>query len=505
MRVLLLTLLCVSCFITANAQDPLPFDSWPDHARTWANWVLGHMGDDWKNPAVEPDNYGVRGTAFCAAGLALRGRTEDLPRMARMVEGLLANQYDAPGTAWHGTYKRRAHEPDPPATRWREWIDYDPNWREFVGTSLILVRETVGSQLDPALIARLDHSLRLACEGAYARNVRWHYSNISIMSAYLLAWGGRHFEAPEWTERANHLAEEIFAESEKNSTLWEFNSPTYGGVDFFGLGLWRRLPVNEGMKRMGEAMNGALWHDVARFYHADLGNLCGPYDRSYGMNMQHYFAITGIAIDLATGTRGAMPELGEKASKAGELAYLPLLAALDMTPPEDVLPHLHAFQGPRQFSRTIVEGNDARVAHAWLENNWMAGIETNARGARISDQYHPITAHWRNAAGDLCWLRLIGDVSMIVALDGETRLAANVTLRFADKDTHLTFEVRVPGATLNSFAQDAWTFDGMTVNLKPGVFAQETTQDGPTFHVHLTPTREESEAIIGFTLSPSDS
>lgn len=485
----------------AAAQGPLPFDAWPDHAQAWTDTVLEDQGKAWSEETGMLGK-GVRGTAFHAAGLALRGRPEDRDRIGRAVAGVIAQQYDTPGKPWHGTYKRSTAEPGPPEEMWKTWADFDPNWREFVGLSLILVLESTGDELDPVLVTRIRDSLRLACEGAHARAVRWSYTNIALMSAYLLVWGGREFNEPAWSAHGESLAREIFAEFSKHETFREYNSPTYNGVNFFALGMWRRLPVFHGMQHMGETMNAGLWRDVGRFYHANLRNLCGPYDRSYGMDMQRYVAITGIAIDLATGTRAAIPPLDLPAGKSSELAYLPLLAAMGMQAPGDALINLRGFVAPRAFTRTMVEGAHERMAYAWLDNHWMIGIETNVRGVKTSDQYHPITAHWRNEAGDFCWLRLIGDAPINVSLGKDDTPAAQVTLRFADKKPALTFEVHAPGVEEAHFGSDSWSLPGMNVALTPGTFTPHVDGRRNTYRIQFTPAGDEPEATLGIALMP---
>jgi len=86
----------------------------------------------------------------------------------------------------------------------------------------------------------------------------------------------------------------------KHKTFSEYNSPTYNGVNLWALAAWRVMAPTPGMAVMGMEMEAGLWRDIARSYHAGLGNICGPYDRSYGMDMRRYFAITGIAIALRT-------------------------------------------------------------------------------------------------------------------------------------------------------------------------------------------------------------
>ena len=50
------------------------------------------------------------------------------------------------------------------------------------------------------------------------------------------------------------------------------------------------------LAKLGGEMESSLWRDTTQFYHADLRNLAGPYDRSYGMNLLDYVSVIGIWI-----------------------------------------------------------------------------------------------------------------------------------------------------------------------------------------------------------------
>src|SRR5262245_26208483 len=77
----------------------------------------------------------VRETAWYAVGLLLRDAPGDAARAARAIETLLGYQFDVPDQPYHGTWYRSPFEPPPPANP-VIWKDYDPNWREFIGTAL---------------------------------------------------------------------------------------------------------------------------------------------------------------------------------------------------------------------------------------------------------------------------------------------------------------------------------------------------------------------------------
>src|SRR6185295_19927809 len=112
----------------------------------------------------------VRETAWYALGLLLRNADGDVVRAVRAVDALLAYQFDAPGQPYHGTWYRSPHEPPPPANP-VIWDDYDPNWREFIGTTLALMLIEYEALLPADLVRRIDLALRRAIRGTLDRNV----------------------------------------------------------------------------------------------------------------------------------------------------------------------------------------------------------------------------------------------------------------------------------------------------------------------------------------------
>jgi hypothetical protein len=94
--------------------------------------------------------------------------------------------------------------------------------------------------------------------------------------------------AAAWNEEVNRLYR-------LHHTFFEFNSPTYYGVDLYGLALWREYGSTQRMRSMGVDMEASLlWNDIADFYQPSLRNISGPYGRSYGMDMESYVAATGL-------------------------------------------------------------------------------------------------------------------------------------------------------------------------------------------------------------------
>jgi hypothetical protein len=119
-------------------------------------------------------------SAWYAVALLRRDGPGDTERAVRVIDALLALQYDRPGVVWHGTFARFLEWPEPSAGA-VEWDDYDPNWRQFLGTTWLVVLREFEAHLPAATVDALERSLRLCVEGEPADRVAAWYTNIALM------------------------------------------------------------------------------------------------------------------------------------------------------------------------------------------------------------------------------------------------------------------------------------------------------------------------------------
>jgi hypothetical protein len=442
--------------------------------RYWTEAAMTWMDSQWDEAAGllgSKRNHGIRGSAHYAAGLLFRNGEGDARRAAQCIAAVLENQYDAPATVYHGVWKRRAEDPEPPE-RPQTWKHFDPNWREFIGLTLILNLEAYAHLLPDDLATGIRQALYRAAEGAYARKVDPGYSNIAIMSAYLLAWAGENLAQPAWARHGRQLMNTIYQDFSAHETLGEYNSPTYYGVNLCGLGLWRRWPVWPEMAEKGRAMEDAVWRDIARFYHAGMKNLCGPFDRAYGMDMRRYASLCGFWIALNVPIEKApLAPPAENPAKTGEYQMMPVYALLRRPVPEDVLPHLLAFQGPRRIERPIGAKGD-RTATAWLSETVMIGGGEPPRGKVSDRQAHPVTLHWRTPAGGIGWMRLRSHAPAH-ATASEKRLDIRCRNRVAISTYDaVTFEFHLEETAACHLTRNRWQLPGLEI-------AVETELTGP--------------------------
>jgi hypothetical protein len=439
----------------------------------------------------------VRETAWYALALLLRNADGDSVRAVRAVDALLAYQFDAPGQPYHGTWYRSPHEPPPPAHP-IVWDDYDPNWREFIGTTLALMLIEYEALLPADLVRRIDLALRRAIAGTLERNVPASYTNIALMTAFLLQFGAARFNEPDWAVVAERLAAEILGRFRVNGAFDEYNSPTYYGIDLYALALWRSYATSALLRDAGAEIEAALWRDIAQFYHAGMRNIAGPYDRSYGMDLRRYVACLGMWIWLATGYEYApFPDLTAPLDHGWDFAVAPVFALVGLRMPEDARPHFVAFQGQRQVKH-VIANEPQRVATAWIGATVMLGAEDSGSSHRVNDQFHPATIHWLIEDGMIGWIRLRH--SAPVDARAERNQLAIVCTAPAGGDQELMFQIAAPQIDLAALQPGRWDLPGLTVRVETNIGGLIVARAGELVELRYRVSGDAACAAIHFTL-----
>ena len=402
-----------------------------DRVTAWADrWWDEERGLLW-NPPGSFDDEGlpprsvhlVPQSGWYAAGLLRRG---DVERAVRVLDELCALQYDRPGSVWHGTFARFAEWPEPVEGA-VEWVDYDPNWRQFLGTTFaVLLRE---HDLPDRVAARLRAAVARAVEGEPAGRVRPGYSNIALMKA--------------WLDRDEAFAAEVVAAFDEHGAFEEYGSATYYGIDLWALALWRRHPPTAAFAEAGERVWSALWDDVVQWWHPGLRNRCGPYTRAYAMDVTRSVGLLGLWLP-----EPVVPPLTDVVHHGHDLTMAPLVELVGGGP-------ARTFDASERVVEQPLPGG--RVATGWLGADAMVGGERGAF-ARAEGQYHPATAHWALADGSVGWLRL-RHAGPLWATASPGRLSVEVH----DSRRLGRRPVRVESASPGTYGAREWTFPGRRV------------------------------------------
>lgn len=443
------------------------------------------------------------GSAWYALGLLQRDGPGDAARAQRVLERVLAEQFAAPGQPWDGTFRRAPEEP-PPGPGAQLWRDFDPNWRQFIGTTFALILVEFEPRLPAALAARLTDAIRRAVEGELAQGrAEPYHTNIRLLHGFLWSWAGARLDRPAWVAGGERWAEEVAAAFAEHETFEEYNSPTYYGVDLFGLALWRRHGATEKIRALGAQLEAGLWRDIGRFYHAGLRNLAGPFDRAYGMDLRRYVSLTGIWMGLVLpADLTPLPDPAGPMGHAHDFLFTPNFVALGAVVPSAVLAELHAFTGERVLRRPITA---TRVATAWLAERVMIGGELTGGALGVVPgvgQFHPATIHWRAPGGEVGWVRLYAAPPADAEAGRET-----LTVRAASPG-ELVWRVSAPGLTAAQFSPDRWRLPGLDVRVEtdaagwavaPGDGFIEVRQRGATravLHTTVAPPEPPRLAVV---------
>jgi hypothetical protein len=223
------------------------------------------------------------------------------------------------------------------------------------------------------------------------------------------------------------------------------------------------------MRAMGSEMEATLWRTTAEFYNANLRNISGPYDRSYGMDMQSYVSITGLWLrTVLNAGQAPLPEFTPPVDHVADLWFVPLIVVLDTRIPPDAMKSFESFQGAREVRRGIAEG---RIATAWIGRNLIYGgeITGHTRGAGPFTQFHPVTAQWQ-APGKIGWIQLTRCPPIDASADRKGIVIS------ADGD--VSFRISAPGILAAGIKADEWKLPGLTVYIHSDAKSVAVQQQG---------------------------
>jgi hypothetical protein len=421
----------------------------------------------------------VRESTWYAVGLLLRDGPGDRARAAEILRVVLKQQYHEPGRPWDGTFKRSPKEPEPPANA-AMWRDYDPNWREFIGTTFAVVLEEYRDRIPADVASEMMEAIDAAVAGEIKQGrLQPTYSNPALMLGFLWDYAAVHGNRREWIAPAAKWQDTVYDLFKQHDEFYEFNSPTYGGVDLYALALWRDYGSTPQMRARGREMEAALWRTTADLYNANLRNVSGPYDRSYGMDMRSCVSILGLWLrTVLDAGQAPLPALDSPpVDHVADLWLVPLIVVLDTHIPRDAMARFQSFPGPHPVNLPI-EGE--RVGTAWIGKDVIYGgeITGHTRDVDAHSQFHPVTVQWRAPDGTIGWIQLTR-CPMIDATADKTGISIA-----ADGD--VSFRIDAPGATASQAGKDQWTLAGLTVHVRSDAKGFRAEQNNAFVDVEYT-------------------
>jgi hypothetical protein len=177
-------------------------------------------------------------------------------------------------------------------------------------------------------------------------------------------------------------------------------------------------------------MEASLWNEVAQFYQPSLRNISGPYDRSYGMDMERYVAVTGVWMRSVLDAKAApFPTISASTDHLADLWFAPHIAILKTRIPPAAFAKFKRFEGEHLVRKQITED---RIATAWIGANVIFGGEATDKTKDVgpTSQFHPATVQWRTPSGEIGWVQLVQSPMIDAAADKSgLTISANGTVR----------------------------------------------------------------------------
>ncbi|CEI62103.1 hypothetical protein FVEN_g3136 [Fusarium venenatum] len=384
----------------------------------------------------------TRSSAWYAFGLLARNKGHDVSEAEKIIRGIISGQYKDPADEWYGTYQKAPEEPlvgstTYPADIYNTW---DPNWRGFIGTTFIMALEEFPKLISKPTQELMLESLHNATKGDEYRfgnldpkkdNLYPSYSNPAIMRAFMSGWTGRRLKESNMTRSGERYAQDIIYLFNRANTLSEFNSGTYTGVSLYGLTLWSKyLPKDSIMAKNGPDMIKHTWEAVGNLWHPGMKNMAGPWDRSYGYDMNRYLSLMALWFWAFIGKESSsLIQKPQVMSHMADYAWAPLFAALAKSHqkliPKQILADLTTFKGEHNFTAsTFYPPFDTvpRNISTWVSKDLTIGAQSYRQislggPAQSQEAYNPAVIQWDTGK----------EVSFISLYPSETALDVEVS------------------------------------------------------------------------------
>lgn len=344
------------------------------------------------SPGFDISGFGLHTVRESALGALLdltAGRTD---RAETALRNVIALQYQAPGRAWDGTFPVTAEQADPPDDA-VEWFHYDPNWRQFLGTIMLIILLDHAGSLPGDLVEQLWTAVVRCADSEPVDRIPEWYTNPNLLHAWVQAHAGRHLGDAATIDAGSARARRTMDRLSATGDVDEYNSPTYDGVDLMAAALWSAFPPAPEFEQWGAELARTMCGRLSTLIDPDSGVVCGPYARAYGLGLDRYVSLLGLWLSVA-GVDAALPaDLRASTDHSHDLFFLPVvkrLAGLVSLPW-----NLRPVAEHRRHVQTVGEVTAVSSLQPGLAVGWASGLVPPF----ASDQYVPFTIHYTDAAG----------------------------------------------------------------------------------------------------------
>ncbi len=240
----------------------------------------------------------------------------------------------------------------------------DWNWADFNGKVLLQMLNEHDSKLTEDIKARMRDSVCHACRAIIKRNVQPHYTNISVMGAYVTLYAGEFMDNEEFFTYGKNRLKALHAYNMSHGSFSEFNSPTYTFVCLEDLSALNHDIKDEECKQLSTELIDLAWETVALHYHIASGQMAGPHDRAYAFLLADS---TKLSIERALDYRIRL--IGDysifNTKNIGNLHF-----TSELTCPDKYILYFIEASGERILDQTFASG---RMAYTYINDVYTIG------------------------------------------------------------------------------------------------------------------------------------
>jgi len=168
----------------------------------------------------------------------------------------------------------------------------DFNWADFCGVQLLQAELRHKDKLPAEVEQRVRQAILNACFSIRRRNVGPGYTNIALMSTYMVLVAGRLFDDEELLDYGRERLDRFYQYTLRHGCFTEFNSPTYTMVALRELGrMLRDVEDKDCLEKIADLYRLA-WTHIGRHFHQPTRQWAGPQSRAYrdleGSGLWHF-------------------------------------------------------------------------------------------------------------------------------------------------------------------------------------------------------------------------
>lgn len=331
--------------------------------------------------------------------LLAQGRPEDYAVVLDILPRLLALQDQNPESKTYGVWPYL----------WEEPLDKmknpDWNWAPFIARVLLTLLREFPNELPQELRGDMRWAVFCACECICRRRMGVDYTNISLMSSFVLVCGGETLGEDRFVQEGLRILRAQLDFVEKNGAYAEYNSPYYGVIDIEETGRGLRYFRDPEARKIVRSLHEAAWQVFANHFHWATRQIAPPHARCYA-DIQDRRIVSLIELGM-NGTTGLID--------GDDLEIDLLWPFLTLACPPQWMPFFEKAETPRVVQETfyreydpigdeearvlIEKGTPSMNSYAYLHPEYCLGSFDRHD---LWNQRRPLMAYFRAPAGVIC-------------------------------------------------------------------------------------------------------